>query len=79
MLRARDELTVERIAARRLVALDQLVDVLCRIGRTEEVAEELWVDVPMLLTLVHSPTHDERQWLDDQLRARRPERLGEPQ
>ena len=70
VLRAREELAVERIAARRLVALDQLVDVLCWTRRTEEVAEELWVDVPMLVALVQSLTDAEREWIDGELRAR---------
>lgn len=70
VLRAREELTVERIAARRLVALDQLVDVLCWTRRTEEVAEELWVDVPMLIALVQSLTDTERRWIDEQLEQR---------
>ena len=70
MLRAREELTVERIAARRLVALEQLVDVLCWTRRTEEVADELWVDVPMLVALVQSLTDTERQWIDKQLEQR---------
>ena len=38
--------------------------------RTEEVAEELWVDVPMLLALVQSLTDQERDWIDAQLRER---------
>ena len=70
VLRAREELAVERIAARRLVALDQLVDVLCWTRRTEEVADELWVDVPMLIALVQSLTDTERRWIDEQLEQR---------
>lgn len=70
VLRAREELAVERIAARRLIALEQLVDVLGWTRQTDEVAQELWVDVPMLVTLVQSLTDDERDWIDDQLRER---------
>lgn len=70
VLRAREEIAVERIAARRLIALDRLVDVLVWTRRTEEVAEELWVDVPMLVALVQSLTDDERDWIDEQLRER---------
>ncbi|MGC5249552.1 hypothetical protein ACPXB3_21815 [Gordonia sp. DT219] len=70
VLRAREELTVERIAARRLIQLDELVDVLCWTRRTEEVAEELWVDVPMLVALAQSLTDRERDWIDGQLRER---------
>ena len=70
VLRAREELRVERIAARRLIALDRLVDVLVWTRRTEEVAEELWVDVPMLVALVQSLTDQERDWIDEQLHER---------
>lgn len=70
VLRAREELRVERIAARRLIALERLVDALVWTRRTEEVAEELWVDVPMLVALVQSLTDTERTWIDDQLRER---------
>ena len=70
VLRAREELKVERIAARRLVALEQLVNVLCWTRRTEEVADELWVDVPMLVALVQSLTDTERRWIDEQLEQR---------
>lgn len=70
VLQAREELRVERIAARRLIALDRLVDVLVWTRRTEEVAEELWVDVPMLVALVQSLTDEERDWIDEQLRER---------
>lgn len=70
VLRAREELRVERIAARRLIALDRLVDALVWSRRTEEVAEELWVDVPMLVALVQSLTDRERDWIDAQLRER---------
>ncbi|MCR8897254.1 hypothetical protein NWF34_09870 [Gordonia sp. GONU] len=70
VLRAREELRVERIAARRLIALERLVDALVWTRRTEEVAEELWVDVPMLVALVQSLTDGERAWIDTQLRER---------
>ncbi|GAB2646053.1 hypothetical protein GCM10027169_12720 [Gordonia jinhuaensis] len=67
VLRAREELTVERIAARRLIALDHLVDVLRWTRSTGEVAAELWVDVPMLQALGRSLTDAERAWIDEQL------------
>lgn len=70
VLRAREELRVERIAARRLIALERLVDALAWTRRTEEVAEELWVDVPMLVALVQSLTDRERDWIDAELRDR---------
>ncbi|GAA2068797.1 hypothetical protein [Williamsia deligens] len=67
VLRAREEVTVERIAARRLVALEQLVDVLRWTRDTAEAADELWVDMPMFLALVASLSDDERAWIDEQL------------
>ncbi|WLP90218.1 gp43 [Gordonia sp. NB41Y] len=67
VLRAREELVVERIAARRLIALDQLVDVLRWTRHADEVAEELWVDVPMLVALVQSLTDRERDWIEGRL------------
>jgi hypothetical protein len=38
VVHAREKLIVERIAARRLIALDRLVEVLCWSRHTEEVA-----------------------------------------
>lgn len=67
VLQAREEETVERIAARRLIALDHLVDVLRWTRSTGEVAAELWVDVPMLQALGRSLTDAERAWIDEQL------------
>ncbi|MET9329518.1 hypothetical protein [Tsukamurella sp. NPDC003166] len=67
VLSAMEEHLVEAIAARRLVQLDQLVDVLRWTRHTSEVADELWVDVPMLLALTRSLTARERAWIDEQL------------
>lgn len=69
VLRAREEESVERIAARRLIELEQLVDVLRWTRSTSEMAAELWVDVPMLCALVRSLTDDERRWIDEQIGA----------
>ena len=57
---AREESIVERTAARRLIALDQLIDVLRWTRHAPEVADELWVDVPMLEAFVDDLTSDER-------------------
>lgn len=70
VLHAREELIVERIAARRLIALDRLVEVLCWTRHTEEVAEELWVDVPMLVAMVQSLTEEEQLYIDAELARR---------
>lgn len=64
VLAAREERTVETIAARRLIDLDDLVDVLRWTRHAEEAAEELWVDAPMLLALIRSLTDDERLWIN---------------
>lgn len=49
-LREKEEAAVERIAARRLIQLPELVDALraCSSRFTAAVADHLWVDVPML-------------------------------
>ncbi|AZG43486.1 hypothetical protein D7316_00051 [Gordonia insulae] len=70
VLAVREEITVERIAARRLIRLEQLVEVLCWTRSTPEAAAELWVDVPMLTAFVRSLTDDERDWIDDELAER---------
>ena len=67
VLRAREEATVERIAARRLIMLEQLVDTLRWTREPREAAAELWVDVPMLVAFVRSLTDEERRWLHGEL------------
>jgi len=67
VLRAREEIAVERIAARRLIQLEKLVDALRWTRNSREVAHELWVDVPMLRALIASLTDDERQWINERL------------
>ena len=71
-LRKREERTVESIAARRLISLDRLVDALRWSRNISEIADELWVDVPMLTALFRSLERDERKWIDDELRRREP-------
>ncbi|UEA61358.1 hypothetical protein LK459_11405 [Gordonia otitidis] len=70
VLRAREELTVERIAARRLIQLEALVDALLWARDAHETAAELWVDVPMLVVFVQSMTEDEKVWVGKQLEER---------
>ena len=50
VMRAREETLVERTAARRLIAVPDLIDALraCSTRLADEIAEHLWVDVPML-------------------------------
>lgn len=56
VLAVKEERTVETIAARRLIDLERLVEVLRWTRNATEAAEELWVDVLMLLAL--SPVTD---------------------
>lgn len=70
VLRAREELTVERIAARRLIQLEALVDALLWSRDARETAAELWVDVPMLVAFVQSMTNEEKVWVGKQLEER---------
>lgn len=67
VLRAREEATVERIAARRLIMLEQLADTLRWTREPREAAAELWVDVPMLVAFIRSLTDEERRWLGREL------------
>ncbi|WP_244971580.1 hypothetical protein [Gordonia rubripertincta] len=67
VLRAREERTVETIAARRLITLEALADALRWTRHEREAAAELWVDVPMLVTFIQSLTEAERDWLNERL------------
>lgn len=64
VLAAREERAVETIAARRLIDLAQLVEVLRWTRNGSEAAEELWVDLPMFLAFIRSLTEDERLWVN---------------
>ncbi|WP_230592417.1 hypothetical protein [Rhodococcoides fascians] len=70
----REEETVERISAERLIELDALIDVIAwnRNRIDDEAAEELWVDLPTLLTRVRNLTDGERAFIDDELERRQP-------
>ncbi|MFT4088258.1 MAG: hypothetical protein QM658_14130 [Gordonia sp. (in: high G+C Gram-positive bacteria)] len=70
VLLAREESVVERAAARRLIALDRLLDVLLWTSHAEEIADELWVDVPMLRALVADLTPAEHRWINTELSRR---------
>lgn len=73
-LAMREEEIVERITAQRLIELDRLVDVLAwnRYRVDDETAEELWVDLPTLLTRVRNLTDRERGFIDRELTRRQP-------
>ena len=73
-LALREEETVDRISAERLIELDHLIDVLAwnRYRVDDEAAEELWVDLPTLLTRVRNLTDSERAFIDRELARRQP-------
>lgn len=64
VLNARQELIVERTAARRLVPLSTLMDALMWTGDFGEAADELLVDVVTLRARMESLTPEERAVLD---------------
>ncbi|WP_188544493.1 ImmA/IrrE family metallo-endopeptidase [Rhodococcoides trifolii] len=73
-LARREETTVDRLTAHRLIALDALIDVLAwnRYRVDDEAAEELWVDLPTLITRVRTLTDEERRYIDTELSRRQP-------
>ena len=68
----REEEIVDRITAERLIELGALIDVIAwnRNRIDDEAAEELWVDLPTLLTRVRNLTDDERAFIDEELERR---------
>lgn len=67
---AKEERRVDQIAARRLVALDELVEALLWTRHTAELVDELWVDSAAFVALVQSLTPAEKAWIDQQLKER---------
>ncbi len=66
----RQELQAEVLAGRFLIPLDRLVEARLVSSYVEEIADELWVDVPMLVTFEREGlTRAERQLVQDRLRA----------
>lgn len=74
VMAAREEMVVERAAARRLIELPDLVDALraCSTRCASELADHLWVDQPMLaarmndldpIEVAELEHHLEDQWL----------------
>ncbi|MBJ8342823.1 hypothetical protein JGU71_28425 [Antrihabitans sp. YC3-6] len=70
----KEERTVERITAERLIELDALIDALAwnRHRVDAETAGELWVDLDVLVTRVKNLTEDERRHIDMELERRQP-------
>ncbi|MBT1193816.1 hypothetical protein [Rhodococcoides kroppenstedtii] len=73
-LALREESIVDDIATRRLIELDALIDVLAwnRYRVDDETAEELWVDLPTLVSRVRNLTDAERRHIDSELARRQP-------
>ncbi|MGW6376286.1 hypothetical protein ACWFRB_09505 [Rhodococcus sp. NPDC055112] len=71
-LAAREERCVDRITARRLITLDDLVDALIWNRRRvdDDTAEELWVDLRTLQIRIRELTDRERAHIDEELERR---------
>ncbi|MFI5426108.1 hypothetical protein [Aeromicrobium sp. UC242_57] len=63
----REELIVDREAARRLIDIRKLGETLAWAGSHEEAADELWVDVPTLMTRLAALHPAERAYLKQRL------------
>lgn len=63
----REELIVEREAARRLIDIRKLGETLAWAPHEEDAAEELWVDVPTLQARLAGLHPSERHYLRDRL------------
>lgn len=68
-LAAREEHTVDQLAARRLVSLRDLIDALLWSQHEHEVADELWVDVPTLRTRLADLAAHEREAITARLQG----------
>jgi hypothetical protein len=67
----REEAMVEKLTARRLITIDDLVDALVWSRKVDEgMAIDLWVDLDVLLTRIKTLTDDERRYIDDELERR---------
>lgn len=67
--RARAEREAERFAARWLIDIEELARVQTWSQHDAEIAEELWVDVPMLRARRDGLSPDEQAHLDERRRA----------
>lgn len=68
----RDEIQASRLAARRLIRLDQLADALVWSQHLDVVAEALWVDVPTLRARLDHLHPAERHYLRQRIEAAHP-------
>lgn len=66
----REEQQAEDLAARWLIDLDALVDAQLWGRSPVEIADELWVDVPILRARVRSLTDDERNYVNGKVTSR---------
>lgn len=70
VLGAREEATIDRIVARRLIRMEALADALAWAHNHHEAADELWVDEPTLRARLHHLADSERDYLRDRLSDR---------
>lgn len=68
----REDLIVDRRAARKLIHLRHLVDALLWSADPHEVADDLWVDVPTLRTRIADLTAHERAHIEQALKEAQP-------
>ncbi|MCD2096576.1 hypothetical protein [Rhodococcus rhodochrous] len=69
---AYEEHLVEVLAARRLIAIPQLIDAALWTQHPYELADELWVDIDTLTTRVQHLTREERATIIRELAERQP-------
>lgn len=67
VLRTREDAAVDAIAARRLIPLDRLADVLTWTANLDEAAEELWVHPNVVSVRIANLTDHERQTLNERI------------
>ncbi|MCL4368008.1 MAG: ImmA/IrrE family metallo-endopeptidase [Actinobacteria bacterium] len=64
MAAAREELTVDRIAARRLITIDTLADAIAWTRHPDEIADYCWVDRPTLRARIRALQPDEWSFIE---------------
>lgn len=67
VLDAREELSVDRAAARRLITIEQLAHAASWSTDLHELADELWVHPEVVRTRLESLTKEESIWLETRL------------
>lgn len=68
----REELIVDRLAARKLIHLRHLVDALLWSGNPYEIADDLWVDVATLRARIDNLSPSERTHIEQAMKEAQP-------